>query len=141
MLGDLVGLPTRRRREAERREKAEAVIRSCGLEPLRDTFAGSLPIGLTRLLEFARAVVDDPKVLLLDEPASGIDEYEAARLADGIRSVAAAQEAAVLLVEHDMGFVMENCDHVVVLNLGKVLAAGTPEEIQSNPAVLEAYLH
>ena len=141
MLADLVRSPLRRRREAERREKAEAVIESCGLDRLRDTYAGSLPIGLTRLLEFARAIVDDPKVLLLDEPASGIDEYEAARLAEGIRAVAAAQQTAVLLVEHDMGFVMGNCDRVVVLNLGSVLATGAPDEIQANPAVLEAYLH
>jgi branched-chain amino acid transport system ATP-binding protein len=141
LLGDLVALPTRRRLEKRRRERAEAVIESCGLGELRDTYAGSLPIGLTRLLEFARAIVDEPKVLLLDEPASGIDEYEAARLAEGIRNLSAAHETAVVLVEHDMGFVMENCHRIVVLNLGTVLATGTPREIQANPAVLEAYLH
>jgi branched-chain amino acid transport system ATP-binding protein len=139
-LADLVAFPTRRARERERRRRVDEVLERCGLFPVRKELAGSLPIGIARMVELARAIVDPPKVLLLDEPASGLDETETSRLGEQIQAVRDETGCAVLLVEHNAGFVMEQCDRVVVLNLGTVLAEGSPEEIQTNQAVREAYL-
>ena len=140
MLADLVAFPTRRRREKRRRAKVDEVLEQCGLTAVRHESAGSLPIGLARMVEVARAIVADPKILMLDEPSSGLDEAEAQRLGERIQALKAAGECAVVLVEHDVGFVMEQCDRIVVLDLGEVLATGTPSEIQQNAAVRAAYL-
>ena len=107
---------------------------------MRKEPAGSLPIGLARMVELARAIVDPPSVLLLDEPTSGLDETEAARLGERIQAIKAEGTCAVVLVEHDVGFVMAQCDRIVVLDLGRVLAVGLPKEIQANAAVRAAYL-
>jgi branched-chain amino acid transport system ATP-binding protein len=139
-LADLVAFPTRRRRERQRRERAAEVLAQCGLSAVAGEPAGSLPIGLARMLEVARAIVDPPKVLLLDEPTSGLDETEAARLGDLLGSIRDEASCAVLLVEHDVRFVMSRCDRIVVLDLGRVLAVGQPAEIQANSAVRAAYL-
>jgi len=88
----------------------------------------------------ARAIVDQPRVLLLDEPTSGLQESEAERLGDLVHAIREDRACAVVLVEHDVGFVMRQCQRIVVLDLGRVLAAGTPKEIQSNAAVRTAYL-
>ena len=119
LLADLVAFPTRRRRE-----KA----------------AGSLPIGLARMVELARAIADEPRVLLLDEPTSGLDETEVKRLGERIRDIRSHGECAVVLVEHDVGFVMAHCDRITVLDLGEVLAVGEPPEIKADPKVRAAYL-
>ncbi|HEX6313115.1 MAG TPA: ABC transporter ATP-binding protein [Acidimicrobiia bacterium] len=140
LLADLVASPTRRRYERERRRRAEEVLEFCGLTAIANEPAGSLPIGTSRMVEVARALVDPPRVLLLDEPTSGLEEREVARLHDLIRAIGREHSCAVLVVEHDVGFVMDLCDRVVVLELGRVLAAGRPEEIQSNTAVRTAYL-
>jgi branched-chain amino acid transport system ATP-binding protein len=137
---DLVGLPTRRRRERERRERVAHVLDLCGLTAVADRPAGSLPMGLARMVELARAIVDPPRVLLLDEPTSGLGDNEMARLGERIRAIQAEESCAVLLVEHDVGFVMEQCDRIAVLNLGEVIAIGSAKEIQSNAAVRTAYL-
>jgi branched-chain amino acid transport system ATP-binding protein len=137
---DLMYSPTRRRRERERRARTEEILERCGLIPLRNELAGSLPIGVARMVEFARAVVDRPKLLLLDEPASGLDETEEDRLGEQIQAVRAESGCVVLLVEHNAGFVMKHSDRVVVLDLGSVLASGLPDEIQGNQAVRDAYL-
>jgi ABC-type branched-subunit amino acid transport system ATPase component len=92
------------------------------------------------MVEFARAIVDEPTVLLLDEPASGIDDQEIERLGALIRAVRVETGCVVLLVEHNAPFVMEHSDRVVVLDLGRVLAEGSPSEIQENAAVRDAYL-
>jgi branched-chain amino acid transport system ATP-binding protein len=139
-LADLVAFPTRRRRERARRARVDEVLEGCGLSDLRTELAGSLPIGISRMVEFARAIVDTPRVLLLDEPASGLDETESARLGQLIESVRDDTGCVVLLVEHNAGFVMEHSDRVVVLDLGSVLASGLPEDIQRNQAVRDAYL-
>src|SRR3954452_5014617 len=139
-VADLVYSPTRRRHEKARRARVEEVLERCGLLSVRKELAGSLPIGIARMVEFARAVVDPPNLLMLDEPASGLDETEVARLGTEIQAVRSDAGCAVLLVEHNAAFVMEQSDRVVVLNLGEVLAEGTPSEIQANPAVREAYL-
>jgi branched-chain amino acid transport system ATP-binding protein len=140
VLGDLAAVPGRRRREAERRERAEAVLERCGLMELRHEPAARLPIGQARLVELGRALVDRPSLLLLDEPASGLDATEAARFGSVVRALRDDEGTSVLLVEHDVGFVMEHCDRVVVLHLGRVLAQGPPEQIRDDPAVREAYL-
>jgi branched-chain amino acid transport system ATP-binding protein len=139
-LADLVAFPTRSRREHARRERARETLEECGLSSIANQPAGSLPIGLARMVELARAIVDRPKVLLLDEPTSGLDAHEAGRLAERIASIAADHRCGVLLVEHDMDFLMRECHRVVVLNLGQVLAEGTAREIRSDAAVRSAYL-
>jgi branched-chain amino acid transport system ATP-binding protein len=139
-VADLVAFPTRRRRERERRERVDAVLERCGLTAVRRELAGSLPIGVARMVELARAIVDDPKVLLLDEPASGLDETETVRLGEQIQSVRSETGCTILLVEHNAGFVMEQSDRVIVLNLGALLAEGLPSEVQGNQAVRDAYL-
>jgi ABC-type branched-subunit amino acid transport system ATPase component len=139
-LADLTAFPLRRRRERARRERVEEVMDRCGLLPVRHELAGSLPIGVARMVEFARAIVDTPKVLLLDEPASGLDETEIERLGTQIQYVRDDTGCAILLVEHNAGFVMKQSDRIVVLDLGSVLASGRPEEIQQNQQVRDAYL-
>ncbi len=140
MLADLVAAPSRRRREQERRERADEVLERCGLTEVRDRPASALPIGTARLVELARALVDRPSLLLLDEPASGLDATETDRFAAVVHDVRSSDGTAVLLVEHNMGFVMAHCDRVVVLHLGRVLASGTPDEIRADPEVRDAYL-
>jgi len=140
MLADLVSFPTRRRHERSRRARVAEVLERCGLSAVAKDPAGALPIGLARMVEVARAVVDAPKVLLLDEPTSGLEEGEVDRLGDLIQSIRKDEACAVVLVEHDVGFVMRQCDRIVVLDLGRVLAAGTPHEIQANVEVRAAYL-
>ncbi|MFE5711611.1 ABC transporter ATP-binding protein [Streptomyces sp. NPDC056501] len=122
------------------RERAAAVLRECGLDELTDAYAGALPVGQARMVELARALADPPRVLLLDEPASGTTAEERRRLAAVVRHMAQEEKCAVLLVEHNVPFVMELCSRVVVLDLGRVLAEGTPDEVRADPAVREAYL-
>ncbi|MDP4511624.1 ABC transporter ATP-binding protein [Nonomuraea turcica] len=136
LAADLVGWPGRRRHERERRERVNEVLRLCALDGLRDAYAAALPVGQRRLVELARALADRPRLLLLDEPTSGLDAGQTTRLGAVVRSL----NTTVLLVEHDMGFVMDTCDRIVVLDLGKVIATGTPAEIRENPVVRAAYL-
>ena len=139
-MADTFGWPARRRNERERRAVVESTLAHCGLLDVRNELSGALPIGIARMVELARAIVDTPTVLLLDEPASGLDETEAALLGDQIQRVRSDTDCAVLLVEHDAGFVMQHCDRIVVLDQGLVLAEGSPSEIQRDARVREAYL-
>ena len=118
---------------------ATELLERIGITALADTEAGDLPTGSARLVEVARALAIGPKVLLLDEPASGLDEQETVELGGLLRELAASG-LAVVLVEHDMSLVMDVCDVVYVLDLGRVIARGTPAEVQGHPAVIEAYL-
>lgn len=102
--------------------------------------AGSLPYGAQRRLEIVRALATHPKLLLLDEPAAGMNPSETAELMDNIRKIRDQFHIAVMLIEHDMDLVMGICEGIAVLNYGKIIAKGTPEEIQTNPQVIEAYL-
>jgi sulfate-transporting ATPase len=117
-----------------------AAIREFGLEPQLDQQVSDLPYGKRRLLAIARAVATRPSVLLLDEPAAGLGDVETVELANLVKGLARDWGIAVLLVEHDMTFVMSVCDELVVLDFGRKIAQGSPEEIRSDPAVIAAYL-
>ncbi|MER6995642.1 ABC transporter ATP-binding protein [Streptomyces sp. NPDC000410] len=125
---------------AQRRRRAATVLRTCGLDALAETYAGALPVGQASMVELARALADPPRVLLLDEPASGMSADERAQLAAVVRHMADEEGCAVLLVEHNVAFVMELCARVVVLDLGELLGAGTPAEVRADPRVRDAYL-
>jgi len=140
ILADLVAFPTRKRIERRRREAVNQVLQMCGLEPFRHTMAGSLPIGTARMVELGRALAESPSLLLLDEPTSGLGGAEVEHLSEVIRRLKSELSCAILLVEHDITFVMSHSDRIVVLQLGEVLAEGTPSEIQANPEVRNAYL-
>ncbi|MSO59799.1 MAG: ABC transporter ATP-binding protein [Ilumatobacteraceae bacterium] len=110
-----------------------------GLADRADIIAGELPTGSARLLEVARALASHPRLLLLDEPASGLDDAETQQLSVLLRQLKSLG-ITVLLVEHDMSLIMSVCDQIHVLNLGSVIASGTPDQIQHNPEVIDAYL-
>jgi branched-chain amino acid transport system ATP-binding protein len=138
--GDLVRWPGRRRREAARRGALDSVLEACGLTAARRAPAGSLPIGSARMLELGRALVDDPSVLLLDEPTSGLGEDDMERLTAVVEQVKASGRCAVVLVEHDIEFVMAHADRVAVLVRGKTIAEGSPTDVQRDEQVRAAYL-
>jgi ABC-type branched-subunit amino acid transport system ATPase component len=138
--GDLVRWPGRRRREVTRRAALDATLTTCGLAPVRRGQAGSLPIGRARMLELGRALADDPSVLMLDEPTSGLGDDDMERLTVIIEQVKASARCAVVLVEHDIGFVMAHADRVAVLVRGQVIAEGTPADVQRDEQVRAAYL-
>ena len=137
---DLLGLAGRRRSAVANRERVAAMIEVCGLGAVRNAPSGSLPIGLARIVELARALVGTPRLLLLDEPTSGLGEAEAAAFSTVLRAYLAEHPCGVLLVEHDVGFVMDHCDRLVVLDLGRVIADGPPDEVRADPEVQRAYL-
>jgi branched-chain amino acid transport system ATP-binding protein len=140
IVADLLSLPSRRRRDRERRARAHQVMQTCGLLDVRDVPAGLLSIGRARMVELARAIADPPRLLLLDEPTSGLEEHEAENLAHIVRQLRDSAACAILLVEHDVAFVMALCDRITVLNLGEVIAGGTPSEVSADPLVRSAYL-
>jgi ABC-type branched-subunit amino acid transport system ATPase component/branched-subunit amino acid ABC-type transport system permease component len=119
---------------------AVAAIREFDLEAALDQLPGELPYGRRRLVGIARAAASGPSILMLDEPAAGLDEAESRELASLIRRLASERRIGVLLVEHDVGLVMRTCDRIVVIDFGRIIAAGTPSEVRSDPAVLAAYL-
>jgi branched-chain amino acid transport system ATP-binding protein len=129
------------RRAALRQAQATAdgVVSLLGLEHVADRRADALPTGQARLVELGRALATQPKVVLLDEPASGLDEGETGRLAEVLTALV-DDGLAVLLVEHDMDLVMDLCSTICVLDFGSVIAGGTPDEVRANPRVREAYL-
>ena len=110
------------------------------MEDLANAQAGSLPYGAQRRLEIVRALATEPGIMLLDEPAAGMNPSETAELMENIRKIRDTFQIAIMLIEHDMSLVMGICEGIAVLNYGKIIAKGTPDEIKSNPAVIEAYL-
>ena len=132
--------PKYREQEAKVTEDAMELLKIFGLEKDADLIAGNLPYGAQRRLEIARAMATEPKLLLLDEPAAGMNPQETADLMDMIRFVRDHFRIAILLIEHDMKLVMRICERISVLNYGMLLAEGTPAEIQANPQVIKAYL-
>ena len=137
---DLVRLPTRRRLEERRRSEVRAVLDECGLTAVRSAKAAVLPIAAARLLEVGRALLGKPALLLLDEPTSGMGTKEIAILERIIERLRSEGECAVLLIEHDMSFVMAQCQFIYVLTVGSVLETGTPAEIRQSESVRRAYL-
>ncbi|PTQ84978.1 amino acid/amide ABC transporter ATP-binding protein 1 (HAAT family) [Trichococcus patagoniensis] len=136
----LLRTPTYYRKEAEMREKALELLAIFELEKKYDVLAKNLPYGEQRRLEIVRALATDPKILFLDEPAAGMNPQETAELTALIRKIQKDFKITVVLIEHDMSLVMNVCERIYVLEYGRLLAKGTPEEIQKNPAVIKAYL-
>ena len=134
-------LRTKRQRDEERRIRAAGLqaLRTVEMVDLADARAGSLPYGLQRRVEIARALATEPQLLLFDEPAAGMNETESADLRRQILAIA-AQGPAIILIEHDMDVVMNACQRITVLNFGRKIAEGEPQQIQEDSAVIEAYL-
>lgn len=139
-LGIMLGLPHARRNERESDRRAHELLDFVGMADKLNELAASLSYGEQRRLEIARALATDPQVLLLDEPAAGTNPTEKLELAELIKHINRELGISVLLIEHDMRLVMSVADRVTVLNFGKVIASGTPSEVQRNRAVVEAYL-
>ena len=133
-------LPSFWRSERIAKQRALELLSIFHMEDLADHQAGSLPYGAQRRLEIVRALATNPCLLLLDEPAAGMNPSETAELMDNIRQIRDTFKIAILLIEHDMNLVMGICDTIAVLNFGKIIAKGTPEQIKNDPAVIEAYL-
>lgn len=132
--------PATRRAEIAAREKAEQVIELLDLQHHRDSMVAGLPYGVRKVVELARALCTEPKLLLLDEPSSGLNVEETADMAFWIQDIQHELGVSVLMVEHDMSLVSKVSDRVLAMNMGEVLATGTPGEVQADPRVVEAYL-
>ena len=136
----LIRLPSYWKNERLAHDTAMGLLSIFDMQSLADKQAGSLPYGAQRRLEIVRALATKPKLLLLDEPAAGMNPSETSELMENIKRIRDTFEIAVLLIEHDMNLVMGICEGIAVLNYGKIIAKGTPEQIKSNPVVVEAYL-
>ncbi|GEK89375.1 amino acid/amide ABC transporter ATP-binding protein 1, HAAT family (TC 3.A.1.4.-) [Alkalibacterium putridalgicola] len=140
LLGQLFNRKAIRKDEAESREKAEKILAFLDIEHLKDLIAGSQPYGVQKKVEIARTLMSDPELIILDEPAAGLNDTETKELAMRIKQIRETYQTTILLVEHDMRLVMDICDHICAISFGKRIAVGTPKEIQSNPEVQKAYL-
>lgn len=140
LFGAALQFPLARREESQMMERSLELLRETGLLEYRDWQATSLPYGLQRRLEIARAMTTSPKLLLLDEPAAGMNPKESAELAEFIHEIREKFNLTIILIEHHMKLVMKISDRIYVLQYGKTIADGVPEEIRANPAVVKAYL-
>jgi branched-chain amino acid transport system ATP-binding protein len=136
----ILRLPRYWKAEKIARERALEYLSLFNLQDHADELAGSLPYGAQRRLEIARALATNPSLLLLDEPAAGMNPSETAELMENIVKIRDTFQIAILLIEHDMNLVMNICEGIAVLNFGRIIAKGSPDDIRANPAVIEAYL-
>ena len=139
-VADAFGATRARFAEQQAREQAAAILHLVHLHDLADASAGDLPVGLQRRVELGRALAQRPRLLLLDEPASGLDGRETAELGALLPHIARQLGVTIVLVDHDMALVMRVCDRICVLDFGHVIATGTPAEVRANQAVVSAYL-
>ena len=139
-LSGILRLPSYWKKEKEAHEKALELLKIFDMQDMAGYQAGSLPYGAQRRLEIVRALATKPSLLLLDEPAAGMNPSETAELMNNIRKIRDTFQIAIMLIEHDMNLVMGVCEGICVLNFGRIIAKGTPDDIQANPAVIEAYL-
>ena len=137
---ELLFTPAVRRAELAQREAVEKVIDFLDLAKVRDSLVAGLPYGVRKVVELGRALATEPKLLLLDEPSSGLNPEETDDMAFWIEDIKRHLGVTILMVEHDMNLVSRVSDRVLALNMGTVIAEGTPAEVQANPAVIEAYL-
>ena len=140
MFTGILRLPRYWKQEKRQHERAMELLDIFGMQDLADEQAGSLPYGAQRRLEIVRALATEPKLLLLDEPAAGMNPHETEELMENIAKIRDRFQIAILLIEHDMSLVMGVCEGICVLNFGRIIAKGTADEIQANPDVIEAYL-
>ena len=140
MFSGILRLPRYWKQEKHQHERAMELLDIFNMQDMADEISGSLPYGAQRRLEIVRALATDPRLLLLDEPAAGMNPHETEELMENIAKIRDQFQIAILLIEHDMSLVMGVCEGICVLNFGKVIAKGTADEIQANPAVIEAYL-
>jgi branched-chain amino acid transport system ATP-binding protein len=140
VVGDLLRLPMTAYAEREAQEKARSILHFLTLGDYVDTPAGDLPVGLRRRLEIGRALCLEPRLLLLDEPAAGLDARETVELARLLASVRQRFKVTTLVVDHDMALIMRICNRIYVLDYGLIIAEGSPEEIRDDPKVARAYL-
>ncbi len=140
LIGAFFGTPKRHREEAESEKKAYSLLKMLGIDHLADQIVTNLPYGAQRRVEMARALATEPKILFLDEPTAGMNPEELSQIMKVIRQIHKEFGLAIFLIEHRMKFVMELCEIIQTLDFGEVIAEGTPEEIQNNQKVIDAYL-
>ena len=139
-LTELLRLPWGRAEERQARQSSMAMLERFGLADAAHTEADSLPLGSQKLVEVARALVAEPQVVLLDEPAAGLGADDVTVLLRGLRSIAAESDLCIVIIEHDLQLVASLCPYIAVLDFGRIISEGTPDEVTHDPAVIEAYL-